>query len=181
VDIISAVGIATVSVMRAGTSHVLHALAVSAIRSKPNGNMKTFTSRLSGGLIPSSEERGLRPLHLLQSLFSDHLSFLQSALDELESPKKERQRLVRYALNEVDSDIQDADVSLSTLKAALNYTERRRHLERRLFELKRERRREALLNWRDLIWLKGEIRKLQSEIDTLNRTAGSAENQEAPK
>lgn len=130
--------------------------------------------------LPSNDERGLRPLRLLQSLFADRLNFLQRALDELESAKKERQRLIKYALDELDPEIQKCELSLSTLVDVLNGRERRRNLERRLFELKRERRREALLSWRDLVWLKTEIRKLQREIDALGSAAASTENREAP-
>jgi len=128
--------------------------------------------------LPSNDERAPRPLRLLQSLFADRLSFLQRALDELESAKKERQQLIRYALNELDPEIQECEVSLSALKAAFNNSERRHNLERRLFELKRERRREALMSWRDLVWLRGEIRKLQREIDALGKTSETAENQQ---
>ena len=71
-------------------------------------------------------------------------------------------------------------MSLSGLKAALNHSERRRNLERRLFELKRERRREALLSWRDVVWLRGQIRKLQREIDSLGGTTGTNGDPEAP-
>jgi len=128
----------------------------------------------------SNDERGMRPLRLLNSLFSDRLCFLRNALDELEAAKKEREQLIRYALDELDPEIQECEVSLSALKAALNYTERRRNLERRLFELKRERRREALLSWRDITSLKSEIRKLHREIDALTSTTGTAEKRKAP-
>lgn len=130
--------------------------------------------------LPSNDERPLRPLRLLHSLFADRLGFLQRALDELESAKKERQQLVRYALDELDPEIRECEQSLARVVDVLNGRERRRDLERRLFDLKRERRRETLLNWRDLVWLKGEIRKLQREIDAIGRTAKSNENQEAP-
>jgi hypothetical protein len=126
--------------------------------------------------LPSNDEGHLRPLRLLQSLFTDRLSFLQKALDELERAKKDREQLAQYALKELDPEIQECEVSLSALKAAMNNTERRRDLERRLFELKRQRRREVLTSWRDLVWLKAEIRKLQREIDALDRTNKSARN-----
>lgn len=130
--------------------------------------------------LPSNDERSLRPLRLLQSLFADRLDFLQRALGELESARKERQQLIQYALDDLDPKIQECELSLSTVVDVLNGRERRRNLERRLFELKRERRREALLSWRDLVSLKGEIRKLQREIDALGRTSKSAENNEFP-
>ena len=120
---------------------------------------------------PSNDERGMRPLRLLNSLFADRLNFLQNALDELEEAKNEREQLIRYALDELDPEIRECEVSLSALKAALNHTERRRNL---------ERRREALLSWRDLTWLKSEIRKLHREIDALTSTTGTAENRKAP-
>jgi len=128
----------------------------------------------------SNAENSFRPYHLVQSLFADRLNFLQRALDELESAKKERQQLVKDALDELDSEISQCDRSIATLKAAFNNTEQQRHIERKLLELKRDRRREALLSWRDLVWLKGEIRKLQREIDTIGRTSNSNENKEAP-
>jgi len=131
--------------------------------------------------IPSNAEGGLRPLRLLHSLFSERLNFLQQALDELEAAKKERQKLTRYALEELDPEIRECENSLSMLNAVLNDPERRRQLERRLFDLKRDRRRESLLNWRDLVWLRGEIRKLQREIDTFGKTVESAENRDPPK
>jgi hypothetical protein len=134
----------------------------------------------SSKTIPSNDERPLRPLSLLHSLFADRLGFLQRALDELESAKNERQQLVRYALDELDPEIRECEQSLARVVDVLNGRERRRDIERRLFELKRERRREALLSWRDLVWLKGEIRKLQHEIDTFARTAASTENRENP-
>jgi len=127
--------------------------------------------------LPSNDERSLRPLRLLQSLFADRLGFLQQALDELEADKKNREQLMRRSLDELDPVIQDCEVSLSELKASMNNSERRHNLERRLFELKRERRHEALMSWRDLVWLRGEIRKLQRELDAISRTASSAENQ----
>ncbi|MBN2331037.1 MAG: hypothetical protein JXC85_04415 [Candidatus Aenigmarchaeota archaeon] len=137
-----------------------------------------FPGRSSPESLPSNDESHLRPLRLLQSLFADRLDFLQRALDELEGAKRDREQLAQYALKELDPEIRECEVSLSALKAAMNNTERRRDLERRLFELKRQRRREALTSWRDLVWLRGEIRKLQREIDALDGTNRSASNVE---
>lgn len=131
--------------------------------------------------LPSNDESHSRPLRLLQSLFADRLCFLQRALDELEGARKDREQLAQYALKELDPEIQECEVSLSALKAAMNNTERRRNLERRLFELKRQRRSEALTSWRDLVWLRGEIRKLQREIDALDRTNNSARKGEGSR
>jgi len=128
----------------------------------------------------SNDAARLHPLRHLQSLFSDRLDFLQRALDDLESAKTERQQIVESALEDCDSELSRCEKSMATLKAAFNNTEQQRLLERRLLELKRDRRREALLSWRDLIWLRAEIRKLQREIETLQKTAGPARNQEAP-
>jgi len=133
--------------------------------------------------VISNEEQAFRPLRILQSLFADRLDFLQRALDELETSKDERQVLTRYALEDLDSEIRECDRSLGVLlcETALDNPDERHHLERRLLDLKRERRREALLSWRDLVWLKGEIRKLQREIDSLGRTARSAQNGETQR
>lgn len=130
--------------------------------------------------LPSNNESHFRPLHLLNSLFADRLDLLQRALHELESAKDEREKMLRNALDELDSEIRQCELSMSTLLDMFNHTGQRRHLQRMLVELKRERRREALLSWADLLRLKNEIRKLQREIDALNRTAKSAENRDAP-
>jgi hypothetical protein len=127
----------------------------------------------------SNDESAFRPLHLLQSLFADRLTFLQRAMDELDSARQEREQMTRRALEELDSDIGECERALATLNVSLDGFESRHPLERRLFDLKRERRREALLGWRDLVWLKGEIRKLQRDIETLGATEKSAKNGES--
>ena len=140
-------------------------------------------SEPSGGFFPQQtplfdEESSIRPLKLLNSLFSDRLDFLNRALEELEKAHDEREKMTRNGLEELDSGIKECEHSLSL--TLINHPEQKRHLERKLMELKNERRREKLLSWRDLIWLKGEIRKLQRQIDSLKGTAKSAENREAP-
>jgi len=130
--------------------------------------------------ITSNDERSFRPLHLLRTLFSDRLDFLHRALEELESSMTEREELTREALEELDMEIRDCDRYLALIQGLLNDPERRRNLERRLFELKRERRREALLSWRDIVWLRGEIRKLRREIEAQERTVGSTVNRNVP-
>jgi len=128
----------------------------------------THGDRLSRDRFPSDDDSSFRPLRLLHSLFSARLSFLQRALEELEADRTERQHLTREALEELDSDVRECEHALSS--PGLLHPERKRDLERRLLELKRERRREMLLSWRDLAWLRGEIRKLQREIEALRST-----------
>lgn len=130
--------------------------------------------------IPSNDAEGFRPLHLLQSLFTDRLSFLQNALDELEKTKSEREQLASAALADLDRDIRDIERRLETLKAAVNNEEHKQHLEQKLFNLKREYRRESLLSWRDMAWLNNELRKLRKEIEALDRTTEPSKNREAP-
>jgi hypothetical protein len=127
----------------------------------------------------SSPDRG--SFRLMQSLFSDRISFLQRALDELEDAKSERQQLTHNAMEDIDSEIQKCRQSLQVLEGMLNEPNRRHQLERRLFELERERRREALLSWKDYIWLKNEIRKLQREIDSFKNTSETTQNRDAPR
>lgn len=131
---------------------------------------------LSSRPITSGERRPLHPLHLLNSLFTDRLNFLQRALEELQGAQHDREQLTQDALEALDPEIRECEHSLSL--ALLMEPGQKRHLQRRLLELKRERRRERLLSWRDLVWLRGEIRKLQREIDTLGRTARTAESHE---
>ena len=49
----------------------------------------------------------------------------------------------------------------------LNDFERRRHLERQLADLKRQRRQEQVMSWRDLLNLRSEIRRLQREVASI--------------
>jgi hypothetical protein len=114
------------------------------------------------------------PLHLLNSLFSERLSLLQNAMDEIDSATKEREQLTAKALTELYEEIDKCELRLYTLEQGHNDFEKRRHLERRLFELKREKRRECLLSWRDLVLLRKETRKLRHEIDVLARTGNQS-------
>jgi hypothetical protein len=133
--------------------------------------------------VTSNDEKTFRPLHLLGSLFADRLDFLNRALDELQDAKQERESLTKNALENLDSDIRECERSLDLIvrERVLDDPNYRCQAQRRLLELKRERRREALLSWRDLVWLKGEIRKLRREIDSLGRTARPAQNGETQK
>jgi hypothetical protein len=135
-----------------------------------------FDDWLPSRPIAPDRQHSLRPLHLLNSLFSDRLNFLQRALQELYDAEYERERLTQNALDDLDSEIRECEHSLSL--GVLIDPDQKRHLQRRLFELKTQRRREALLNWRDLVWLRGEIRKLQREIDALRKTTKPAEDEE---
>lgn len=135
-----------------------------------------FGSRPTG----SNDESAFRPLHLLQSLFADRLNFLQRALDELDTAKQEREQMTRNAMEELDSEIQKCEIALGALNVPPDGLESRQPFERRLSDLKMQRRREALLGWRDLVWLRAEIRKLQRDIEALGTTAKSAQNREAP-
>ena len=130
----------------------------------------------------SNEQAGLRPLRLLQSLFADRLDFLQAALHELQDAGQEREQLTAKALEDIDSHIRDCDQAIALLRdnKLLNDFDRRKQLERQLLELKRQRRQEAVMSWRDLLSLKRETRTLKREIDSLGRTTNSTENREAP-
>jgi len=132
--------------------------------------------------LTSNEGPGLRPLHLLQSLFADRLDFLQTALRELQDAGQEREQLTAKALEDIDSHIRHCDRAIALLRdnKLLNDFDRRKQLERQLLELKRQRRQEAVMSWRDLLSLKREIRALKREIDSLHRTVNSTKNREAP-
>jgi len=75
-------------------------------------------------------------------------------------------------LEDIDSEIREREHRFSLV--LINLPDEKRYLERRLLDLKRERRRETLLSWRDLVWLR-------SEIAALGRTAKSAENRDVPR
>jgi len=132
--------------------------------------------------ISSNEEPSLRPLRLLQSLFADRLDLLQAALRELQDAGQEREQLTAKALEDIDSHIDDCDRAIALLRdnKLLNDFDHRKQLERQLLELKRQRRQEAVMSWRDLLSLKRETRALKREIDSLGRTVSSTKNREAP-
>jgi len=129
----------------------------------------------------SIDEASFRPLRLLRSLFSDRLDLLNATLRELEVARNHREKMTAAALEDIDSHIEECDRSLGLLKGhkVLDDFEKRRHLERQLLELNRQRRQEAVLSWRDLLALDREIRALRREIDSLGRTRDAAENREA--
>jgi len=132
---------------------------------------------------PPRSNDSFRPLKMLQSLFADRLSFLQRAVEELEESKREREKLTGYAMRDLDPEIRHCEETLALLvdERLLDDREYRQGLERRLFNLKRERRREAVHSWRDIVSLRAQIRKLQRELDALGRTAGSARNRDPPR
>ena len=125
---------------------------------------------------------GLRPLATLRSLFSDRLELLQASLRELEAAERERRQLTNSALEDIDSTIADCDSHLAVFRShrGINDLERRKHLERQLLELKRQRRHESLLSWRDLLALRREIKSLQREIASVAGTLPSARKTRSP-
>jgi len=106
-----------------------------------------------------------RPMRLLEGLFSDRLDLLGSALEELECAQKEREKLTTATLEEIDAEIAECGKALSI--PMLIHTDEKRLLERRLSELKRERTRQKLSCWRDLVFLRSEIRKLRKHISQI--------------
>lgn len=123
-------------------------------------------------------ERMFRPLALLRSLFSDRLELLTSTLRHLQQAEKERKAMVDQALREIDERIAACEEVLALFRRerVLNNIEHRRHLERHLMELKRQRRQELVWSWRDLIWLKREIANLQRKIAALKGRVDEASN-----
>jgi len=98
-------------------------------------------SELSGDPVPaelflskpitSNAENSFRPLRLLHSLYADRLNLLKKSLEELEEAKAERERLNKYALEELDPEIRRCEQSLSAIDGMLNnpprYRDRRYH------------------------------------------------------
>jgi hypothetical protein len=110
------------------------------------------------------------------------LDLLNSALAEMEGARERREQLTEAALRDIDYRIQECEYAVATLRSekALNNFDRRKHLERQLVELKRQRRHEAVMSWRDLVALDREIRALTREVDSLGRTAAAAKDEPSP-
>jgi len=109
-----------------------------------------------------------KPLSVLASLFSDRMDFLRAALDELKRAEQDRHAMTREALEDIDSMIEYCERTLRLYRQQpLNDFERRRHLERQLADLKRQRRQEQVMSWRDLLSLRSEIRRLQREVASI--------------
>ncbi|MDK2465122.1 MAG: hypothetical protein QI223_10170, partial [Candidatus Korarchaeota archaeon] len=147
---------------------------------------QTFLPELTGEtpepatsfLDSQPHDRPFRPLALLRSLFSDRLELLVSTLRHLEEAEKERKALVDRGLEEIDERIEACEEALSLFRRerVLNNLEQRRHLERHLMELKRQRRQELVWSWRDLIWLKREIANLQRQVAALQGRVDETSN-----
>ena len=120
-------------------------------------------------------------LAILGSLFADRLGILQAALRELETAEEERRSLGGSALEDIDSRIRECENALRVFRRerALNDLERRKHLERQLLELKRQRHHEAVLSWRDVLSLRRETMTLQREIASVTGTVSSADKPRA--
>lgn len=130
--------------------------------------------------MTTERDESIRPLPVLSSLFSERLSFLRAAVEELEQAKRDRDSMTEEALADIDARIAQCDRALQVYRQdkRLNNFERRKHLENQLSELKRQRRREAVMSWRDLLSLRREIRSLQREIASIGSTFMNRDNQE---
>lgn len=122
------------------------------------------------GQVRPDDEIGFKPFRLLQSIFSERLSFLERSLYELDMARNERQQMTDKALEEIDHDIAECMRYLSVIKGILNNRERKRELERKVTDLKRERRHIELSSWRDVQSVQMQSRRLKQELDSLSRT-----------
>lgn len=118
-------------------------------------------------------DRAFRALPIIGSLFADRLDMLRAALDELTQADRERRDLTTEALEDIDYRIAECERILSIYRSsrALNDFRRRSHFERMLMDLKRQRYQEAVLNWRDILTLRREVRSIEREMSSLGRVA----------
>jgi hypothetical protein len=123
-------------------------------------------------------DRAFRALPIIGSLFADRLDMLRATLDELTEADRERRDLTTEALEDIDYQIGECERILSIYRSnrALNDFRRRRHFERMLMDLKRQRHQETVLNWRDILALRREIRNIQREMASLGRVTPAAAN-----
>ncbi len=116
-----------------------------------------------------------RPLKLVGDLFADRLEFLAAAIDELESARDDRQALAEESFRGIHEDMEECEQALGSSLEMRAYPERKRDLERRLDNLKRDRRHAELADWKDMVWLRSEIRKLKREIGSFERLRGDVD------
>lgn len=117
-------------------------------------------------VMPRIEEQKLEPLkrltpQVIGSLF-DRVNFLKQRINEINSSIKDREKLNDDVLTDIDVDIMEKE----KMQAQATDTDERRNIKLDISILRREKRQERILFWRDILELKTELRKLLEQYET---------------
>lgn len=106
--------------------------------------------------------------------FSDKIELIKQAITETISEMKIRQELNSVFIQLIDSKINNflhelRELKHWTLGNNASIEARRIHLEKELLQLEKEKRINNLSCWKDLLWLKKDLREAVSEYKSLMR------------
>ncbi|MFX1517258.1 MAG: hypothetical protein ACFFC6_13220 [Promethearchaeota archaeon] len=115
-----------------------------------------------------------KPLESEEFFFSDKIELIKQAITEIISEMKTRQALNRVFIHRIDSIIDNFTHELNELKHwtlgnNASIETRRIHLEKELLQLEKEKRSNNLSCWKDLLWLKKDLREAVIEYKSLTR------------
>ncbi|MFH1978531.1 MAG: hypothetical protein ABIJ92_04355 [Candidatus Aenigmatarchaeota archaeon] len=119
--------------------------------------------------MPRFEESKLTALKrddplVIGSLF-DKVEFLQIRVSEIENTMKEREVLHKTFLKEIEEDIEEKDDMMNHITDI----DEKRNFKLDVSILRKEKRQENILFWRDGLELKTELRELLEQLQTENK------------
>ncbi len=136
---------------------------------------KLVTSR-THSMMPRSEEEPIESLkrvspEIIGGLF-DRLQFLEQRIDELQTSMKTREQLHTQMLAEIDKDVEEKQAMIRSISDM----DEQRNLKLDISVLRREKRREYVQYWRDVLELRTELRELMEEFQVESKIADLFKN-----
>ncbi len=117
----------------------------------------------SRAMLPRAEEEPIESLQrvspqIIGGLF-DRLQFLEQRITELQDAMKTRNELNKQMIAEIDKDVDEKNAMIRSISDM----DEKRNLKLDISVLRREKRREYVQFWRDLLELRTELRELMEE------------------
>lgn len=111
----------------------------------------------------------------------DKIALLNQFIDQITSDIKSRRSLNKMFLKHLNQEIRETEFQLKEIKSwqlgnNASIENRRIHLEKELTQLKRQKREWLTQSWKDIQWLKKELRQYQGELRSLERIKSAYEN-----
>ena len=125
----------------------------------------------SHALMPRTEEEPIESLkrvspEIIGGLF-DRLKFLEGRINELQDSMKTRDNLHKKMIDEIDKDIDEKQAMIRSISDM----DEKRNLKLDISVLRREKRREYVQFWRDILELRTEMRELMEELEMESKIA----------
>lgn len=111
----------------------------------------------------------------------DKISLLSQFAEQINNDIRSRRSLNKMFLKHLNQEIRELEFQLKEIKSwqlgnNASIESRRIHLEKELIQLKRQKRLWLTSSWKDIQWLKKELRQYQGELRSLERIKSAYPN-----